>query len=54
MFVKSSSTPKSPASQPSRNSIIEIGCVEVLNRRLSGSNLHFYVNLQKGRATRMR
>jgi DNA polymerase III subunit epsilon len=24
--------------------IIEIGCVELLNRRLTGNNLHFYVN----------
>ncbi|MGH8781453.1 DNA polymerase III subunit epsilon [Paraburkholderia sp.] len=24
--------------------IIEIGCVELVNRRLTGSNLHFYVN----------
>jgi DNA polymerase III subunit epsilon len=27
--------------------IIEIGCVEMLNRRLSGRNLHFYVNPQR-------
>src|SRR5471030_231165 len=25
--------------------IIEIGCVELVNRRLTGNNLHFYVNL---------
>ncbi|WP_280152318.1 DNA polymerase III subunit epsilon [Piscinibacter sp. XHJ-5] len=24
--------------------IVEVGCVELLNRRLSGRNLHFYVN----------
>ncbi|CAB3753580.1 DNA polymerase III subunit epsilon [Paraburkholderia humisilvae] len=24
--------------------IIEIGCVELLNRRLTGNNLHFYIN----------
>ncbi|KWZ46496.1 DNA polymerase III subunit epsilon [Burkholderia savannae] len=24
--------------------IIEVGCVELLNRRLTGNNLHFYVN----------
>ena len=24
--------------------IIEIGCVELVNRRLTGNNLHFYVN----------
>ena len=27
--------------------IIEIGCVELLNRRLSGNNLHFYVNPER-------
>jgi DNA polymerase III subunit epsilon len=27
--------------------IIEIGCVELLNRRLSGRNLHFYVNPER-------
>ena len=27
--------------------IIEIGCVEMLSRRLSGNNLHFYVNPQR-------
>ena len=27
--------------------IIEIGCVEMLNRSLSGRNLHFYVNPQR-------
>ncbi|MFT2612762.1 exonuclease domain-containing protein, partial [Escherichia coli] len=26
------------------NRILEIGCVEVLNRQLSGKNLHFYIN----------
>ncbi|MFP3758302.1 exonuclease domain-containing protein, partial [Cupriavidus sp. SIMBA_020] len=24
--------------------LIEIGCVELLNRRLTGNNLHIYVN----------
>lgn len=24
--------------------IIEIGCVELINRRLTGNNLHFYLN----------
>jgi len=24
--------------------IIEIGCVELVNRRLTGRNLHFYLN----------
>jgi DNA polymerase-3 subunit epsilon len=27
--------------------VIEIGCVEMLNRRLTGSNLHFYVNPER-------
>ena len=27
--------------------IIEIGCVELLNRKLSGNNLHFYVNPER-------
>jgi DNA polymerase III subunit epsilon len=27
--------------------VIEIGCVEMLSRRLSGNNLHFYVNPQR-------
>lgn len=27
--------------------IIEIGCVEMINRRLTGSNLHFYINPER-------
>jgi DNA polymerase-3 subunit epsilon len=27
--------------------IIEIGCVELINRRLTGNNLHFYVNPER-------
>src|SRR5512134_3935766 len=27
--------------------IIEIGCIEMLNRRLSGRTLHFYLNPQR-------
>ena len=27
--------------------IIEIGCIEMLNRRLSGNNLHFYLNPER-------
>src|ERR1700752_1445720 len=27
--------------------IIEIGCVELVNRRLTGNNLHFYVNPER-------
>jgi len=29
------------------NRILEIGCVEVLNRQLSGHNLHFYINPER-------
>src|SRR4029453_11511183 len=34
-------------SPESGDRIVEIGCVELLNRRLSGRNLHFYVNPQR-------
>ena len=27
--------------------VIEIGCVEMMNRRLTGSNLHFYINPER-------
>src|ERR1700710_1604716 len=27
--------------------IIEIGCVEMVNRRLTGNNLHFYINPER-------
>jgi DNA polymerase-3 subunit epsilon len=27
--------------------VIEIGCVEILNRKLTGNNLHFYVNPER-------
>ncbi|WP_310630047.1 DNA polymerase III subunit epsilon, partial [Paraburkholderia sp.] len=27
--------------------VIEIGCVELLNRRLTGNNLHFYINPER-------
>ena len=27
--------------------IIEIGCVELVNRRLTGNNLHFYINPER-------
>lgn len=29
------------------NRILEIGCVELLNRQLSGRNLHFYINPER-------
>jgi DNA polymerase-3 subunit epsilon len=34
-------------SHPGGDRVVEIGCVEMLNRRLSGRNLHFYVNPQR-------
>jgi DNA polymerase-3 subunit epsilon len=34
-------------SAESGDRVIEIGCVEMLNRRLSGNNLHFYVNPER-------
>ncbi|MCH9770412.1 MAG: DNA polymerase III subunit epsilon [Gammaproteobacteria bacterium] len=30
-----------------RHRIIEIGCVELINRRLTGNNLHFYLNPER-------
>ena len=27
--------------------VIEIGCVEMVNRRLTGRNLHFYINPER-------
>ena len=27
--------------------VIEVGCVEMMNRRLTGSNLHFYINPER-------
>ncbi|MCK2169463.1 DNA polymerase III subunit epsilon, partial [Thalassospira xiamenensis] len=27
--------------------IIEIGCVEVVNRRITGNNLHLYINPER-------
>ena len=27
--------------------VIEIGCVELINRRLTGNNLHIYINPQR-------
>ncbi|MFM2324351.1 MAG: hypothetical protein RL244_1230, partial [Pseudomonadota bacterium] len=29
------------------NRIIEIGCVELLNRQLTGNNLHLYINPER-------
>jgi DNA polymerase-3 subunit epsilon len=44
VFLDTETTGLSPESG---DRIIEIGCVEMLNRRLSGRNLHFYVNPQR-------
>ncbi|HEY9095657.1 MAG TPA: exonuclease domain-containing protein, partial [Hydrogenophaga sp.] len=34
-------------SAESGDRIIEIGCVELLNRKLTGNNLHFYINPER-------
>ena len=34
-------------SHDSGDRIIEIGCIEMVNRRLTGRNKHFYVNPQR-------
>jgi DNA polymerase-3 subunit epsilon len=34
-------------SAESGDRVIEVGCIEMLNRRLTGNNLHFYVNPQR-------
>ena len=34
-------------SSDSGDRIVEIGCIEMINRRLSGNKLHFYVNPQR-------
>ena len=44
IFLDTETTGLSPESG---DRIIEIGCVEMLNRRLSGRTLHFYVNPQR-------
>ena len=44
IFLDTETTGLSP---DSGDRIIEVGCVEMLNRRLSGRNLHFYVNPQR-------
>jgi len=44
IFLDTETTGLSPESG---DRIVEIGCVEMLNRRLSGRNLHFYVNPQR-------
>jgi DNA polymerase III subunit epsilon len=44
IFLDTETTGLSPESG---DRIIEIGCVEMLNRRISGRNLHFYVNPER-------
>jgi DNA polymerase III subunit epsilon len=44
IFLDTETTGLSPESG---DRIIEIGCVEMLNRRLSGRNLHFYLNPER-------
>jgi DNA polymerase-3 subunit epsilon len=44
IFLDTETTGLSPESG---DRIIEIGCVEMLNRRLSGRNLHFYFNPER-------
>jgi len=44
IFLDTETTGLSPESG---DRIIEIGCVEMLNRRVSGRNLHFYVNPER-------
>jgi DNA polymerase III subunit epsilon len=44
IFLDTETTGLSP---DSGDRIVEIGCVEMLNRRLSGNNLHLYLNPQR-------
>ncbi len=44
IFFDTETTGLSPESG---DRIIEIGCVEMVNRRLTGNNLHFYVNPER-------
>ena len=44
VFLDTETTGLSPESG---DRIIEIGCVEIVNRRLTGRNLHFYVNPER-------
>ena len=44
IFLDTETTGLSPESG---DRILEIGCVEMLNRRLSGRNLHFYLNPER-------
>jgi DNA polymerase III subunit epsilon len=44
IFLDTETTGLSP---DSGDRVIEIGCVEMVNRRLTGNNLHFYLNPQR-------
>jgi DNA polymerase-3 subunit epsilon len=44
IFLDTETTGLSPESG---DRIIEVGCVEMVNRRLSGQNLHFYLNPER-------
>ncbi len=44
IFLDTETTGLSPESG---DRIVEIGCVEMLNRRLSGKDLHFYLNPER-------
>ena len=44
IFLDTETTGLSPESG---DRIIEIGCVEIVNRRLTGRNLHFYLNPER-------
>ncbi len=44
VFLDTETTGLSPESG---DRVIEIGCVELVNRRLTGRNLHFYVNPER-------
>jgi len=44
VFLDTETTGLSPESG---DRIVEIGCVELVNRRLTGNNLHFYVNPER-------
>ena len=42
--AKSSSTPKPPASTRQGHRLVEIGCIELLNRIPTGARFHAYLN----------
>ena len=51
IFLDTETTGLSPESG---DRIIEIGCVEIVNRRLTGRKLHFYVNPERRNSDRRR